>query len=96
MRTSDILDQELLLLVEGVSDKDTWNEWLKKSEIHHKCTAVDIGGFGKVKFYANMTLLECRRTKPTVCTALDGDVRSKPGGEDAIRIAKNLASQYKR
>lgn len=94
LRVADVLDHEVLLLVEGESDAAAWSSWLAKAGLSSRCAAVDIGGFGDIKYYANARLLKLRRVKPQVCTALDGDTRSKPGGKDAIRIAQQAAKEY--
>jgi predicted ATPase len=87
---SDVLDYELLLLVEGVTDANAWNEWFKLDKLERCCRAIDIDGFGNAQYYANANVINARVTKPVVCMTFDGDILKKKNGNDNIRIAKTL------
>lgn len=95
VRLADSLDYDLLLLVEGPTDRVAWNTWLAAAHLEGSCRAVDIGGFGNISYYANADYIRARRRRPIVCVALDGDVRSRPGGEDAILLAREFAKEMK-
>lgn len=92
LRPGDVLDQDVLLFVEGPSDEAAFNVWLRQEGLAPRCAAVDIGGFGNAKHYANVSLIKLRVRAPKVCVFLDGDVKRKSGGTRILEDAETFAT----
>lgn len=76
IRPSDILDDDVIVFVEGESDVEIFKEFAEKLKPTLNVCFIDSEGFGSMDYYANEKITRSKRLQIPVFIVFDGDTET--------------------